>query len=309
MAAVHKITLQKGPRSYSAWSSHSESQLTPANYDRVVILLHGFPDNNDSYNEVVPIVRKHFHSNNVLTVCPLLRGYEKSSFAPQDQYNMADMAGDTRDWILKLVPNKEVPVHIVGHDWGAVIAFKTASMYPDLITSMVTMAIPYITNLKPWQILWYAPRQVYCLSYMLTMQFALVYRAKFGNLSEPGYLDQLWQYWSPGWEYGKAIDSVRDTLGLSGVLDAVTAYYRSTLSWKNRKDKWHVDFSQVPTLILGGEKDGCMVPELFHLEAQILAPVPRVKVQLLSGVGHFLHREDPVKVGELICDWFDKYRE
>lgn len=307
MASTHKITLRSGLRSFSAWSSHPESQLSPDNYDRLIILLHGFPDNNDSYNEVAPLLRQHFRSDNVLTVSPLLRGYEKSSFAPQDQYSMSDLADDVQAWILQLVPNKEVPVHIVGHDWGAIVAFKMASKYPTLVTSMVTLAIPYVTNLSPWQLIWYAPRQLYCLTYMITMQLPFLYRRKFGDLAARGYLDSLWHYWSPGWNFDEAIGSVRKTLGEPGVLDAVTAYYRNLLVSKNRK--WPVDFSQVPTLILGGEKDGCMIPELFELEARLLAPVARAKVQLLSGVGHFMHREDPTKVGELICDWFEKYAE
>lgn len=307
MTTTHKITLRSGPYSFSAWSSHPESQLSPEHYDRLILLLHGFPDNNDSYHEVVPILRRHFNSENVLTISPLLRGYEKSSLAPQNQYAMSDLADDVQAWILQLVPNKEVPVHIVGHDWGAIVAFKTASKYPTLVTSMVTLAIPYVTNLKPWHLIWYAPRQLYCLNYMITMQLAALYRSKFGNLATPGYLDSLWLYWSPGWNFDESIESVRETLRQPGVLDAVTAYYRALLVRRNRK--WPVDFSQVPTLILGGEKDGCMISELFELEARLLAPVALVKVQLLSGVGHFLHREDPTKVGELISDWFDKYSE
>lgn len=311
MSTVHKVSLHNDKRTFSAWSSHPQALLTtPGSFDRLIILLHGFPDNNDSYNEVAPIIQHHFRGDKVLTLAPLLRGYEPSSQGAQDEYTMAHLAEDVRAWILLVVPAKQVPVHLVGHDWGAIVAFKTASLYPELITSMVTMAIPYLSNLKPWQLLWYAPRQVYCLSYMLTMQLSFVYGPKFGNVREPGYLDELWRFWSPGWQFDEQIRSVRETLAAPGVLDHATAYYRNLFSWKNRHNaRWPVDFPKVPTLILGGDRDGCMVSALFELESQLLAPVPKVKVQLLTGVGHFLHREDPRKVSELICDWFDKYSE
>lgn len=305
---LYRVTLQNEKRTFSAWSSHPQPLLaSPAMFDRLVILMHGFPDNNDSYNEVVPLIRRHF-GDNVLTLCPLMRGYEKLSFAPQNEYTMADLAQDVRAWILLIVPEKQMPVHLVGHDWGAIVAFKTASKYPELITSMVTLAIPYLANLRAWQLLWYAPRQVYCLSYMLTMQLTLFYGPRFRGLQEPGYLDDLWRFWLPGWDFSKEIGSVRDTLAEPGVIDQATAYYRNLVTWKNRKEmRWLVDFNKVPTLILGGDQDGCMLASVFELESQILAPVPKVKVQLLTGVGHFLHREDPRKVAELICDWFDKY--
>lgn len=305
----YSVTLHNDKRTFSAFSSHPQLQLTtPGAFERLVILMHGFPDNNESYNEIAPLVARHFAKDKVLVVAPLLRGYEQSSIGPQDEYAMADVALDVKAWILLLVPEKQVPVHLVGHDWGAIVAFKTASLYPDLVTSMVTMAIPYLANLRAWQLLWYAPRQLYCLSYMLTMQLLFFYATKFGDVTQPGYLDQLWRCWSPGWEFGDEIASVRRTLAEPGVLDATTAYYRNLVTWKHRHHlRWLVDFGQVPTLILGGDQDGCMLAAVFELEAQLLAPVPKVKVQLLSGVGHFLHREDPGKVGELVCDWFEKY--
>lgn len=303
-----KITLQHGNRTFSAWSSHPQLAITnPRSFERVIFFLHGFPDNNEGYENVTPIVAQHYKKK-VLMIAPVMRGYEASSQGPDTEYKMSDLAGDLRAWILLIVPNKEVPVHLVGHDWGAIVTFKTASLYPELITSAVTMAIPYLANLRAWHYLWYAPRQIYCLSYFLTMQYAFLYRQKFGNLQVPGYLDELWSYWSPNWDFSKQIASVRKTLSEPGVLDSATAYYRNLFRPSIIKErKWIVDFEKVPTLILGGDNDNCMVPELYDLEAQLLASTPKVKVQLLSGLGHFMHREDPTKVTELICDWFDKY--
>lgn len=303
------ITLQNGNRLFSAYSSHPQSAIANlSNFDRVIFFLHGFPDNNKSYDKVLPLIKANYGKKKVLLIAPLLRGYEPSSQGPDTEYKMSDIAGDVKAWILQIVPNKEVPVHLVGHDWGAIVTFKTAQLYPELLTSTVTLAIPYIANLRPWHYLFYAPRQLYCLTYFFTMQYAFIYRQKFGNLLEPGYLDELWKFWSPKWDFKEEIDSVRQTLNEPGVLDAATAYYRNLFRPSIiHERKWLVDFEKVPTLILGGEHDGCMVSDLYDLEARLLASTPKVKVQLLSGVGHFLHREDPAKVAELICDWFEKY--
>lgn len=299
------IQLHNGERTFSAWCNHQSPK--PGSFDRLFLLMHGFPDNKDSFIPMFPLIENHF-GGNVLIVAPAFRGYEKSSQKGKSDYSISSLAQDVRLWILELVPDQNVPVHLVGHDWGAVAAFKAASEYPELITLMVTLAIPYLTNLRWWQYLWYAPLQVWCSSYMLRMQSAFFYRPKFGDLRRPGYLDELWAYWAPGWDFSAEIDSVRTTLALDGVLDHVTGYYRSALALNNLGDlKWDVDFGRVPTLILGGDRDRCMLPALFELEFRILAPVAKVKVQLLENVGHFLHREDPHTVGNLVTAWFDKY--
>lgn len=309
----HKVILTHEARKFTAWLSHPQSSLdAPGAYSRVVIFLHGFPDNNDSWAETIPLVQRHFaaEGEKILTLAPLLRGYEPSSQGKPDEYCMFELALDVQLWIQQVHVGGSVPVHLVGHDWGAIVAFKTASKYPELVTSLVTLAIPYITNLRAWHFLWYCPVQIWNLSYMLRMQNKWFYKHRFGDLAKPGYLDELWRYWSPGWDFSKQIDSVRDTLSQPGVLDSATAYYRNIVPWKKMEEfRWPVDFEKTPTLILGGVQDGCMDAALFELESRLLAAKPRVKVQLIYGAGHFLHREDPSKVGELICDWFDKYAQ
>lgn len=302
---MYSIQLHSGDRTFSAWSNLQSP--VPGTFTRLIVFIHGFPDNKDSFMAVIELVQNHFGSD-VLIVAPALRGYEKSSQKADFDYSVSSLAQDVRLWILELVPDQKVPVHLVGHDWGAVAAFKAASNYPELVTLMVTLAIPYLTNILWGQLLWYAPQQIWCSSYMLRMQCALFYRSKFGNLQVPGYLDELWAYWSPGWDFTSDVESVRSTLALDGVLDHATGYYRSAVSWRNLGDlQWQVDFDRVPTLILGGARDRCMLAALFELESRLLAPVAKVKVQLLEGVGHFLHREDPAEVSLLVTAWFDKY--
>lgn len=307
---MHRVILTNGSRSFTTWSSHPQQDLVPANFDRVIFFLHGFPDNNDTWNNIVPEVKANYRGQTVLTLCPLLRGYEASSIGDDHDYKVHHLAEDIRAWILQIVPNKEIPVHLVGHDWGAIATFKAAEEYPELVTSCVTLAIPYIANLHLWHLVWYAPIQGYLSSYFITMQWAWLYGSKFGNLLKKGYLDELWSYWSPGWDFSEDIKSVRKTLAQPGVLQATTAYYRNLFRLKDiSRRRWIVDFEKVPTLLLGGEKDGCMSHKVYELESRVLAPQAKVKVQLLSGVGHFLHREDPKKVAELICDWLQKYSE
>lgn len=314
MSEEHTITLSNGNRQFSALSNIPESGIfaAPRRWNRVVFLLHGFPDNNSSYRDIWPVLLEGLPQG-VLLISPSMRGYERSSQGSQNDYKIADLASDINAWIKQVVgESKTTPVHLVGHDWGAIAVYRAAYLYPEAITSVVTLAIPYLSDLHGHEILWYAPEQLYLSSYMLTMQFRSFYHGKLSAKSSPDtYLDRLWSYWSPTWKFPRAaIENVRETInGLSGTLDAVTAYYRCLvgLSVAIENFKAQIDFDRVPTLILAGSEDGCMSRRLFDYQKVKLADRRNVKVQVLEGIGHFLHREDPTKVGELIVDWFTRH--
>lgn len=300
---TYTIKLRHDGREFSAISSHKHQQVFARRISRpwlkVIILLHGFPDNNTSYVGVWPILAEAFPLT--LLLAPAMRGYEPSSVGKDSEYRISDLANDVKAWLEQLGDLQGVPVHLVGHDWGAIAAYKTAMLFPELLTSMVTLAIPLMSNIKPWELAVKCPQQLYLSSYFFTMQYRFLYGPKFHG----DYLDQLWRYWSPTWKFTEQdIGPVRETLAQPGVLDAATAYYRCLFRLANIKDrKWIVDFEKVPTLILGGEADGCMSSRLLEIQRGKLAGNPNVKVQTMAGLGHFLHREDPRKVGEAIVEW------
>lgn len=305
----YNITLTHGNRKFSTLSNFKESDVlgnrTNRPWSRVIFLIHGFPDNNLSYNDVWPLLLKAFGNERVLLLAPLLKGYEPSSQGKDLDYKPENMASDINSFITSIAPGDK-PVHLLGHDWGAIISFKTAQLYPDAVTSIVTLAIPYLANLRAWHLAWYAPEQIYYSSYFLTMQAAFVYGPRFAQTGAGSYLDSLWRYWSPTWNYPRnAIESVRETLNNKGVIDAATAYYRCIMNPFNlRRNRWLVDFDKVPTMIVGGETDGCMSVRVLRLEKELLSKHKNVAVKEVPVAGHFLQREDPETIAKLAAEWF-----
>lgn len=301
----HQIKLHNDGREFTTLSNLPLSVIDAQDFDRVIILLHGFPDVNTTFNKVWPLLLSHFKEK-VLLVAPKLRGYEKSSIGPEHEYMLPYLAGDVKGWIHEINPQLDRPVHLVGHDWGAIIAFKTANLYPQLITSMVTLAIPYLANIRGYELLWHAPEQLYLSTYFFTMQYPWLYKSKLTESND--YLTYLWKYWSPDYSVSQEeISEVRDTFKRDGVVDAVTAYYRHLFRplsfWKSR---WPVDFTKVPTLILNGENDGCMSSRIAVLEQQKLKNLyPKAQVKVVPQVGHFLQREAPEVVAGLIADFLE----
>lgn len=300
----YDIKLENGNRKFSTLSSLPHDQVFNGRvWTRVIFLIHGFPDNNTSFNGIWNLMLDAFPGEKVLLLAPLIRGYEPSSQGSFSQYRPSDFASDIKEFITSIKPDGR-PVHLLGHDWGAITTFKTAQLYPQLVTSIATLAIPYIANLRIWELLWYAPEQAYLSSYFLTMGL-WGYSEKFKQTGKDSYLDYLWKYWSPTWNYPReAIESVRNTLTNNNVIDHAASYYSCLINPLNiRQIKWIVDFDKVPAIIMGGETDGCMSVRILRREKVKLAG-QNVSVKEIPNAGHFLQREEPEIVAKLASDWF-----
>lgn len=301
----YKFKLPNGSRAHTVLSNFPESAISTGEWSKIIILIHGFPDDNTTFNSLWPIlVEKYPISKHVLIIAPLQRGYEESSVAPGPlDYTPRHLAEDIKNWIDITTPNHDIPVHLVGHDWGAIAVYKAASLYPHLIKSAVTLAIPYLGNVNPLKIVFFCPIQIYYSSYFITMHLASLYNAKFTSKDNYGYIDSLWKYWSPQWHYSaNDIASTKNTLSQPGIIEHASAYYRSLSSTVKQERFPIVDFDKVPTLILAGETDGCIHHKMFDL----MKPSHNGISHKVPNVGHFMHREDPIQFAELIANWIEK---
>lgn len=80
-----------------------------------IILVHGFPDNQQVWDLVVPLLEPHFH-----VVTYDVRGAGESSAPSQRKgYRMGCLVEDLIAVVERVRPDGG-PVHLVGHDWGSV---------------------------------------------------------------------------------------------------------------------------------------------------------------------------------------------
>ncbi|MGB6395114.1 MAG: alpha/beta hydrolase [Bradyrhizobium sp.] len=103
----------------------------------VVLLCHGFPESWYSWrHQIDALAAAGFHA-----VAPDMRGYGKSD-APEaiDQYTIFHLVGD----LVGLLDAIEVPkAVIVGHDWGATVAWQAARLRPDRFPAVVGLSVPF----------------------------------------------------------------------------------------------------------------------------------------------------------------------
>jgi pimeloyl-ACP methyl ester carboxylesterase len=102
----------------------------------VVILLHGFPQLNTSWDGVVPLL----HAQGLRTLAPNQRGYSPSA-RPHGRraYRSSELAAD----VLALADLTGGPTHLAGHDWGAAVAWGTAILAPEKVRTLTAVSVPH----------------------------------------------------------------------------------------------------------------------------------------------------------------------
>ena len=262
----------------------------------VVICLHGFPDNAGSFRHQLPaLAEAGFRAISVT-----LRGYECESIPENGDYSVEAIASDIYAVIDQL---DQGPVHLVGHDWGAAIAYNAAAAAPHHFKSLTTMAVPHAGRFARDGLR--IPRQLKLSWYMGFFNLPwvsdwVVRRRDFA------FIRNLWRKWSPGWSPAPdVIESVIDTLSQPGVLSATLGYYRAALSLSALSasaDDAHYPVP-VPTLALTGERDGCIASDVFE-RLTVASDYPEgMRFHRIAEAGHFLHQEQPKAVNSLLVDW------
>ena len=103
----------------------------------LVLFCHGFPESWYSWrHQISALAAAGFHA-----VAPDMRGYGKSD-RPEaiDQYTMFHLIGD----LVGLLDVLQAPTAIiVGHDWGATIAWHAARLRPDRFRAVACFSVPY----------------------------------------------------------------------------------------------------------------------------------------------------------------------
>ena len=102
----------------------------------IVLLLHGFPERASSWSAVMAILNEHGYR----TVAPDQRGYSpRARPTRRRDYRVGALVSD----VAALMEVIGRPVHLVGHDWGANIAWVTAGRHPRLVASLTAFSVPH----------------------------------------------------------------------------------------------------------------------------------------------------------------------
>ncbi|WP_410813424.1 alpha/beta hydrolase [Micromonospora sp. 067-2] len=110
--------------------------ITEAGDGPLVLLLHGFPESAHSWrHQIRPLVEAGYR-----VVAPEQRGYGTSSHPTAvEAYSIMHLVADITGLLRELEAHDAV---VVGHDWGAIVAWHLALMRPDLVRGVVGLSVP-----------------------------------------------------------------------------------------------------------------------------------------------------------------------
>jgi pimeloyl-ACP methyl ester carboxylesterase len=260
----------------------------------LALCLHGFPDTTSTWRHLLPqLADAGFHA-----VAPAMRGYAPTE-VPADRRTDPDTLTADVNALHRALGGRRDAV-LIGHDWGAIAGARAAAAAPDRWRRLVTLAVPpeaivASARLDPAQ----ARRSWYVVAAQLPGADRLV------TARDLALIRRLWRAWSPGYEMQAAdLDPLRATFAVPGVPRAVLSYYRgfAAAAAENRAASPRVTLPPQPHLHLHGRDDGCVGAELADRTVGAL-PHPASRVEVLEGVGHFLHLEDPDEVGARIVEF------
>ncbi len=295
---LESLTLSNESLEFSALASGlKENEGGP-----LVVCLHGFPDNARSFRFQMPALANAGYR----VIAPTLRGYEPGSQPDDEDYSFGALARDVIAWLDELNEDK---VHLIGHDWGAGIAYLAGALASERFHSLTTIAVPHAARFPEG--LRNVPSQLANSWYMMFFQLRGIAEIAVAR-NDWSLIKRLWRNWSPGFHLPEEEwINLRKTFEAPGVNRAMLSYYRQNaspgimLGWK-KTEATALTTVPVRTLAITGADDGCMDTRLYdHLFLEEDFP-SGFRVERIQDAGHFTHQEKPEEVNRLILDWMQK---
>lgn len=245
-----------------------------------VLLLHGFPQRASSWASVSRLLV----ASGLRTLAVDQRGYSPGA-RPRSRaaYRLDHLVADVR----ALVDTVGVPVHLVGHDWGAAVAWHLAAERPDLVRSLVTVSVPH-------------PR-AFVRSMLSSSQ---AFRSWYALAVQPPFLPEMSARVVPGLIESLLrgsgmteveLDTYRREIVADGALSGALGWYRGAPLSRNAAQP-----VRVPTTHVWSDGEQALSRRGAELTGEYVeAPY---RLEILEGVTHWIPTQAPERLAPLVLD-------
>jgi pimeloyl-ACP methyl ester carboxylesterase len=279
----------------------------------LVLLCHGFPESWYSWRHQLPaLAAAGYHA-----VAPDMRGYGQTDRPEEtERYTQLHLVGDMVGLLRALGAETAV---IVGHDWGAPVAWNAALMRPDQFRAVIALSVPYTPRggTPPTRAMKRAAGETFM--YMLYFQTlgvaeaelerdvrATLRRVLYGISGDAPpvpvlakgakFLDALAEPSAlPGWLSEADLDFYTGEFARTG--------FRGGLSWYRNLDRtWELMAAYQgaritrPALFIAGARDMVVLRNRAAVERLPETVADLRKLVLLPGCGHWTQQERPAEV-------------
>ncbi len=249
---------------------------------RPLVLLHGFPDSGRLWRHQVPALAEA----GFRVIVPDLRGYGSSDKpAEVEAYGLQLLAAD----VLAVMDDAGVEkAHVVGHDWGAALAWGLATLAGDRVDQLVAMSVGHPATFradgfeqheKSW--------------YMLLFQFV--------GIAEEWLSANDWANFR-AWGRHPDADTVIAELEVNGSLTPGLNYYRANVPPESYLQAGlELPPVQAPTMGVWSSGDPHLTEAQMTNSARCVAGPWRY--ERVDGAGHWMQLEAPDAVNRLLTDF------
>ncbi|KAF6163055.1 hypothetical protein GIB67_001383 [Kingdonia uniflora] len=292
----------------------------------IVLLIHGFPQLWFSWNYQISELANHGYR----VIAPDMRGYGDTD-SPSDPalYTLFHLVGDLIGLLDELGGEQ---VFVVGHDWGAEIAWFLALFRPDKVKALVNMGIPFrpissSSQIKPVEFLIQMFGQGFYVSQFqepgraekaLARYDCLTIMKKFLFIDAPDLLIaplgvEIIDFLNtpsllPTWITEEELEFCATKFQKSGFTGALNYYRSMNKNWELTKP-WQGAKIMVPTKFIVGNKDTGFISfgTKEYIEGESFKNcVPDLEVVIING-HHFIHQEKAEEVTNEILSFFNKF--
>lgn len=296
---------------------HIQTDLLDIAYDEQgdaggwpVVLLHGFPYDIHTYDDVVPRLTRQ----GARVIRPYLRGYGPTRFLSADTPRSGQQAALGADLLALLDGLRIDRACLGGYDWGGRAACIVAALYPSRVQGLVSVNgynIQHLaTAMQPLK-----PEQEYRLWYQYYLHGERG-RAGLGE-NRREFCRLLWSLWSPTWHFAE------DTFARSAAsfnnpdfVDVVVHSYRHRFGLVEGDPRYD-DIERrlaaspsitVPAITMDGGADGVMPPagnqgnNQANNQANLSRFTGRHQRRLVENAGHNLPQEAPEAFADAVLE-------
>ncbi len=265
-----------------------------------VLLLHGWPDDARTYDRVVPAL----HAAGLRTIVPYLRGFGDTSFLSRGTMRSGEMVAMAQDAIDLADALDLQTFAVVGHDWGARIAYALAIVAPHRVRRMVTISVGWQPGELP------TPSLKQAKAYWYQWFLATGRGRQMVRENGKAFARIQWETWSPpGWF--KDADFEKTAKSFENPDWPEITWHSYSVRWGEAdKDSRYSGLDRrvheaqsisVPTLMIQGEQDAVTLPDTTAGKDHFFtAGYTR---HVIQRVGHFPTREAPDAVNQLMIDF------
>lgn len=260
-----------------------------------ILLLHGFPDSKELWQFQIPALAEMGYR----VIAPDLRGYGKApSPLEKEKYTVPMLMSD----VIGIIDALEIKkVHLIGHDWGANLAWLLAFYYQHRFITLTAISIGFHkskgwTSIEQRQKIWY---------FYLFLQ---------EGLAEQKLADFDWHLCKEILRSHPHKEAIITKLQKPHALTTSLNWYRGSLQHmitqpnidytiEEKKQEESIAKIEIPTLGIWGEKDDFLLEDQMKNSVEYTSNFSYKKV---ANAGHWLMLEKPKELNTLLLDFLKK---